>query len=180
MPASVYIRGGRYLIIKKIYANFEEYICIALLAIMSVVVFWQVVCRFILKAALPWSEELSIYIMAWVTFLGASVGVKRGAHIGVEAMITFLPRKIQKYFTLLSYVASAIFFLMLIYFGSLIVQKQIATGQVSPAMRIPIYYAYLSIPVGSALMSLRFFEKIINELKVRNRENANELHVGGN
>lgn len=165
--------------IKKMFANLEEYISIALLAIMTIVVSWQVFNRFVLKTALPWSEELSIFILAWVTFLGASIGVKRGAHIGVEAFILLLPKKLQKYFTLLSYVISAVFFVMLIYFGMVIVQKQIITGQVSPAMRIPMYYAYLSIPVGSFFIAIRFAEKFFAELKTIKEFKLKELNALG-
>lgn len=164
---------------KKIFTNFEEYICTMLLSIMTVVVFYQVFCRFVIKAALPWSEELSIYILAWVTFLGASIGVKRGAHIGVEAVIVLFPKKIQRYFVLLSYSICAVFFAMIVYYGMLIVQKQIITGQVSPAMRIPMYYAYLSVPVGSALIVIRFVQKFFAELKTNLKSKSADLNTLG-
>ncbi|AET69715.1 TRAP-type C4-dicarboxylate transport system, small permease component [Desulfosporosinus orientis DSM 765] len=178
MPAWVPQRGIGW-DMKKIFANLEEYLCTMLLSIMTIVVFYQVFCRFVIKAALPWSEELSIYILAWVTFLGASIGVKRGSHIGVEAVIVLFPKKIQRYFVLLSYIFCTVFFVIIVYYGLLIVQKQIITGQVSPAMRIPMYYAYLSVPVGSILIVIRFVQKFIAELKTKDKSEPSDLNTLG-
>ena len=46
-------------VLKKLAMNFEAYLCAIAIAVMSVVVFVQVVFRFIVKSSLPWSEELS-------------------------------------------------------------------------------------------------------------------------
>ncbi|WP_213974247.1 TRAP transporter small permease [Tepidanaerobacter acetatoxydans] len=144
--------------VKKIFNNIEEFFVVILLLIMTVVVFWQVVCRFVLKASLPWSEELSRYILVWVTFLGASIGVKRGAHIGVEAFLMLLPKQARKF---VNYLISAVcvIFCFIVFKESLsIIKMQIANAQVSPAMQIPMWWAYLAIPVGMVLMSIRFIQ----------------------
>lgn len=146
---------------KKVFNNIEEFFVIILLFIMTVVVFWQVVCRFVLKASLPWSEELSRYILVWVTFLGASIGVKRGAHIGVEAFLLLLPKKVRGY---MNYVIAAIcvVFCLIVFKESLgIIEKQFVNSQVSPAMQIPMWWAYLAVPVGMILMSIRFIQTAI-------------------
>lgn len=135
--------------------NLEEYLCTLLLCVMSLTVMLQVLTRFIFDLPLRWTEELSIYILSWVSFLGASVGIKRWAHIGVEAFVILLPKRLQHYVSLLSLGLCMVFFVIMIYFGFEIVQKQITTGQVSPAMRIPMYLAYLSVPVGGSFMLIR-------------------------
>ncbi len=54
-----------------------EYVVSVLLVIMVVVVFLQVIFRFVIHASLPWSEELSRYILVWLSFLGAAIGVRK-------------------------------------------------------------------------------------------------------
>lgn len=71
----------------------EKTICL-LLAGMTAVTFAQVVCRLI-QGSLPWSEELSRYMMVYLTFLGLSVGVKRGVLINIEAFMNLFPPQIQ-------------------------------------------------------------------------------------
>ncbi len=60
------------------------------LAVMTVVVFAQVIFRMI-GASLPWSEEFARYTMVFLTYIGASVGVKYKSHISVEAVVGILP-----------------------------------------------------------------------------------------
>lgn len=143
--------------------NLEEYLCTFLLSVMAFTVLLQVLTRFIFDMPLRWTEELSIYILAWVSFLGASVGIKRWAHIGVEAFVVLLPQRMQRYAKLLSLALCMVFFFIMFFFGLEIVQKQFTTGQVSPAMRIPMYVAYLSVPIGGGFMlirSIQLFYKI--------------------
>ncbi|SMD08167.1 TRAP transporter small permease [Sporomusa malonica] len=140
---------------KQLFDNLEDYLCISLLVVMSLVVFLQILSRFVFNIPLRWTEEFAVFLLAWVSFLGASVGVKRWAHIGVEAFVLLLPKKMQHVVKLLSLVLSAIFFAIMLYYGIEIVLKQVATGQVSAAMRIPMYLAYLSVPVGATFMLIR-------------------------
>jgi len=146
--------------VKKVFNNIEEYIVVILLAVMTAVVFWQVVCRFVLKVSLPWSEELSRYILVWASFLGASIGVKRGAHIGVEALVMVLPKSVKTIVRYLGVIISVIF-CVVVFNGSLgIIQKQIVNHQVSPAMQIPMWWAYAALPAGAFLMAIRFIQTL--------------------
>ena len=56
---------------------------IATLAVMSAGVFAQVVFRLV-HASIPWSEELSKYLLIWCTFLGSALGVRKGSLVGLE------------------------------------------------------------------------------------------------
>ena len=60
-------------VLKKLAMNFEAYLCAIAIAVMSVVVFVQVVFRFIVKSSLPWSEELSRYLQVYITFFGTAM-----------------------------------------------------------------------------------------------------------
>lgn len=147
--------------ILHIFDNIEEYLCGSMMAIMALVVFLQVVYRFVLKSSLPWSEEVSRYLLVWITFIGASSGVKHGSHIGVEALLLILPKKLKKFVNLGS-IAICIFFCSVVSVFSLkIIAKQMELAQVSPAMQIPIWWAYLAIPVGTILMSIRYIQVAI-------------------
>lgn len=154
--------------IKDFLNNFEEYTCIVLLGIMAVVVFIQVIFRFVVKASLPWSEETSRYLLVWITFLGASAGVKTGAHVGVEAVTLMLPYKLRKMVNLLG-IAICVFFSVAVCVFSLgIISTQVEMAQVSPAMQIPMWIPYLAIPVGMILMTIRYIQstvKVFKELK---------------
>ncbi|MCR4710935.1 MAG: TRAP transporter small permease [Clostridia bacterium] len=150
---------------KKILDNFEGYCCAIMIAVMSVVVFLQVFFRFVVKSSLPWSEELSRYLQVYITFFGTAYGIKTGAHLGVEAFVLLLPKKLQKYLNILVQLCSLAVCALILYFGVKIVQSQMASGQVSPAMRIPMWMIYIAIPIGMAFCIIRYVLGIVGAVK---------------
>ena len=80
---------------------------IAMLAVMSAVVFAQVVFRLV-HASIPWSEELSKYLLIWCTFLGSALGVRKGSLVGLELLFMILPKKAIKPLTAVINLAAAV------------------------------------------------------------------------
>lgn len=56
----------------------------------------QVVCRFVLRASLPWSEELLRFSFIWLTYTASSMGIMAGTHANVTVLIERFPAKTQK------------------------------------------------------------------------------------
>lgn len=160
--------------LKKFLNNFEGYVCVVTLLVMSVVIFWQVVCRYVLKSSLPWSEELSRYLLVWTSFIGGAYGVRLGAHIGVEAFTLLLPKKAQKALNIFVMVACLILCAVICKFGFEIVQTQLAKNQLSPAMRIPMGYMYAAIPVGMIFFIIRYIQDIYEAIKNFNKDDKKE------
>ncbi|MBZ4688581.1 MAG: C4-dicarboxylate transporter, DctQ subunit [Clostridia bacterium] len=149
----------------------EASLVTALLGGMTVVVFLQVFFRFVIKGSLPWSEELARYFMVWAVFIGASIGAREGAHIGVEAVVNFLPASLKKGATLIAGLLSVVFSILIMFLSFKVIAVLIKTGQKSPAMEIPMYWAYLAIPTGCILMGVRFFQATLEKLKAQKGEN---------
>ena len=146
--------------VKKFLNNFEEFLVVPLVGVMAAVIILQVFFRYVLRESLSWSEELARYLMVWVTFVGASIGVKRGSHVGVEMLVTALPKKVQTVVRYLGIVISIVFCFVVFGASLGILQRQIANHQVSPAMRIPMWWAYAAVPAGSFLMTVRFIQML--------------------
>lgn len=142
----------------KILEKFEDYSVTILYLVMIVVIFLQVFFRFVIKASLPWSEELARYLMAYAVFIGAAIAAKEGAHIGINVIVNSLPKSFGKYIRALAMFISFIFSILLVYLSFIMVKFQMGTGQKSPAMMLPIWIAYFSVTFGSILMSIRFLQ----------------------
>jgi TRAP-type C4-dicarboxylate transport system permease small subunit len=56
---------------------------------LSVIVFLQVVFRFVLRLPAPWSEEMARYLLVTMTFIGAAIAVRYQSHLLVECAILF-------------------------------------------------------------------------------------------
>lgn len=145
--------------------NIEGYLCAGMMIVMSIVVFWQVVCRFVLKSSLTWSEEFCRYLLVWISFLGGAYGVRTGAHLGVEAFMLLFPKKVQKVVRIIVDVLCIILCATIMKFGIDIVKTQLLRMQLSPAMRIPMAYMYMSVPVGMFLFIIRYLQKMWDDIK---------------
>ncbi len=80
----------------------EESILSLLLVTMTLLVFFDVILRFIFNSGVAWFQEVTLYMMAWFVLFGASYGVKVGAHIGVDSFVKLFPEKTRRIMGLLS------------------------------------------------------------------------------
>jgi TRAP-type C4-dicarboxylate transport system permease small subunit len=73
------------------------------LAVMVVLVFGNVVLRYVFNSGITISEELSRWLMVWLTFLGAIVALREHAHLGVDTLVRALPASGKRICFVLSY-----------------------------------------------------------------------------
>jgi TRAP-type C4-dicarboxylate transport system permease small subunit len=73
------------------FCRLLEFLIAAFMAAMVVMVFGNVVLRYVFNSGIIVSEEMSRWLFLWVTFLGAIVALKERAHLGTDALISRLP-----------------------------------------------------------------------------------------
>jgi TRAP-type C4-dicarboxylate transport system permease small subunit len=69
------------------YCRCLELLMAACLAVMLVLVFGNVVLRYVFNSGIAISEEMSRWLFVWLTFLGAIVGLREHAHLGTEVLV---------------------------------------------------------------------------------------------
>jgi len=109
----------------------------------------QVVCR-VFFSALTWSEELSRYLLVWITFYAATMAYKRGNHITITFAVDLFKPKVKIVFTVLAYLLSMFFLVTIINYGWAMIKMQVF--QISPALSIPMQYVYSTIPISLVIM----------------------------
>ena len=86
---------------KKLIHWLDEYLeislCVALMSVMTVVIFVQVVMRYVFHNSLTWSEEFARYCFIWLIYLGISYGCKIMKHIKIDAALKLFPEKMRPY-----------------------------------------------------------------------------------
>lgn len=130
-----------------------------ILAIMSIIIIYQVLSRFIFSLPLSWSEETARFLMAYATFFGAALALRSQSLIGVEAVSERLSFKARRMMKTAVYSISIIFFIILIIKGIEMMGR--VHLQVSPALQIPMSIPYAAIPIGSALLIMNSIAVII-------------------
>ena len=138
-----------------------QYTLVVMMIVMTVIVIVQVFLRYLFSFSLSWSEEVARYLMIWVAFLGGSLALQKGLHIGVELFLIRLSPRFRKWVSTLSKTALLIFLIYLTIGGIKITWA--VRDQSSPALLFSMAYAYLSAPVGGFFMALQIIHSLIED-----------------
>ncbi len=92
----------------------EETLIAAIIGLMAIITFANVVARYIFNSNILWAQELTVFMFAWLVLLGACYAVKKSSHLGVDLLINSLSPEMRKALGLLvAAVCLAFAFLML-------------------------------------------------------------------
>jgi C4-dicarboxylate transporter DctQ subunit len=150
--------------IKWLDEHFEEAIMVILLALISCVMMAQIIARNIFNS-MTWPEEFSRYCYIWTVFLSLGYTIKKGNMLKVGLVMDLLPQKIRRAIEIV--VNMIILAISVVFFRHAITYTGIiySTGQISPAMHLPMWIMYLATVLGFGLASIRTAQEIVNNIK---------------
>jgi len=90
--------------------SFEDWVCFGFFWVMSALVFLQFFSRYVLNDSFAWTEELAVYCLIPVVFIGAAMCVRRSRHIQVNILYRYLPAPAGRVLATLVDVAAVVFF----------------------------------------------------------------------
>lgn len=151
--------------LKNIINNIEEYISSVLLGAMVLLIFLQIIFRFVLNLPLRWTEETARYAMILLIYLSACSGVKKEKHIRIEAIHNALPQKAALVYWVISNIIWMLFNLVMIVYGINMAGYIYSTGQVSPVLHLPMGILYMVIPVCFTIMEIRIVQLVVARIK---------------
>jgi len=136
----------------RIYEGGVNGVAVTLFAAMVAVTTTGVFFRYVLNSALPWAEEADRYLFIWLSFVGASITMRRKGHIAVDILVRSFEPSLREWVALLAQTC-VLAFLAVVFWAS---QKVIeVTSQTrATATDIPISWVYLAAPVGCLLIGI--------------------------
>ena len=141
--------------------HFEEVLCALLFAMMGIIMFINVISRYLLKYSLAFTEELVVSFFVWLTLLGAAVAFRQGSHLGFSFITDRLPTRTQKVFVWFSAFLGAALFVVLIYFSIHQIKDEIGLGITSSGIGVPQWWYSIGMPLWSLLVIIRIFQGAI-------------------
>ncbi len=142
-----------------------------LIAAMTILVFLQVIFRYLLDAPLDWSEEMASFAFVWMALLGASVGLKNDDHPRLDIFFQVFPDGIQKLCSLIINLAILFMLVVLFIFGlKLTIAMQM---QRTAALGYSISYVYAVLPLSAIIMFIHVLVKSV--LLVTSLETEEEM-----
>jgi TRAP-type C4-dicarboxylate transport system permease small subunit len=154
-----------------------DIILFTILAAMVTIVTAQIFTRFILFYSLPWSEELSRYLFAYLILLGACVGVREKNQIAIDVIDNFIKgNKAAVLAVIQNLIQIAV--IIILFYSSLKLMK-VGARQMSPAMGVKMSLIYLCFPIGFSLIFLELslntaaaIAKVLSLFKPHNSQQA--------
>ena len=138
-------------------------LCAILMVVITGTTFIQVVRRYMFGSVFRWAEELAIYAMVWVTFLGAVLCQRHSEHVRIDFFINLLPAKLKKWVEVFDLVICMVFMMILAFYSPSLLGT---TGKfISTGFTIPMYFVYGSVLVSAILMIPYFIVQIIHKVK---------------
>lgn len=138
-----------------------------LFAVLVVVVFTQVLLRYVFQSPWIWAEDVTTFSFIWLAFLGTSLGVRGRIHFGFDMALRLLPPGGQRTLSLL------VNFLILIF--SVFVVKEgwtftvVSKGMLSYASGLPMNWMYAAVPAGGVLCLIFALEDSVRLLRKTRR-----------
>lgn len=110
---------------------------------------------------LAWIEELCLFGLVWMIFLGLGLGLEGGRHIAMRMALTRMRPSSQRVAKLVINLAGFAFSAYLAKIGVDITIFVANSGQTSPTLNISMLWLYVVMPVGFGLLALRYLREIV-------------------
>lgn len=129
-------------------------------SMLCIIIFAQVVTRYVLSLSLPWAEEIGRFLFLALSYLGITVGMKRHAHLRVDILLLYMPSSMKKFFEIIAELICALFFLFIVYEGTSMTMKVYRIDQLAVSIPLPIWIVWACIPFSSFLTLLQCLKNI--------------------
>ncbi len=132
------------------------------------ITFAQVVCRYVLKSPLPWSQDILRLGFTYLVFWGAAWCVRDKNHLNVDVFLTALPGKLRKLVQLLIDLVLCGFFVFLIAVGFQFAASGLT--QTTSYLPLPMTAYYCSMPTAGIIMLYYMLQQVVEQIVHFNRE----------
>ena len=176
---------------KKIYmieskfAELERNVTAIIFILMCISIMFQIICRFILKLSVPWTEELIRYSFIAVSFVGMGAVQMSNDHIRVDLLQTRIakikdPIKRKKANITLEVVRNIVILIIAVYVGLLCLDQLLTVfkmGQLTPALKVPMWFLNAFIFYGFLTLALHTLCRIFCVIFGKEEEGGNETCI---
>jgi TRAP-type C4-dicarboxylate transport system permease small subunit len=150
---------------------------ITILAGLCVNVFVQVVLRYIFLYSSRWTLEVSRYLIIWAVLLASGPALKYGVLVGVDTLTQRFQPRTRTWISCALRVLMGAFACTIVYQALKLMRSQWEMNQLSPALEIPMAFAYMAMPVGFALFLFYLIVMTYNDLRHPGRSTATVIKI---
>ncbi len=168
--SALFVKGHTMLFLQVIKRINDVTGMIAKVLMASILLFFlglltlNVLTRYGFGYSISWTEELTSLAIIWMVFLGGGIISRKGEHLSIEALAVRLPVKSQLVLNVIIAVLTIGVSIILCKLSINQVAILYEYGQVTAASKLPVYIAYLVLPVGFMLIVLGYTEYLLTQI----------------
>jgi C4-dicarboxylate transporter DctQ subunit len=136
---------------------------VGLLGLIALVIgLLQVIGRYIdPERAISYAEEVIVYLIIWAIMIVSSQLVRRDGHVRPDLVLRLLPPRYLRLVEIFNCLIAVVFCAALVWYGWQIVDTSLLIDETSSTdLQFPMWIYYLALPVGSALMLVRYLIRL--------------------
>jgi TRAP-type C4-dicarboxylate transport system permease small subunit len=142
-----------------------EYLSMACIAIMTVLVIAQVVLRYVFNDPLDWSEEMARILFIYLAFIGIGAAYGRRRHMAIDALVILLPARMKRTVEFVVVGIASAFLVAVIMLTVRSMAELHRMDVTTPALEYPMPFVYLIIPLGLSALIAQMWMDLFKERK---------------
>jgi C4-dicarboxylate transporter DctQ subunit len=118
----------------------------------------SVILRYGFGHIIFWAEEAVIYSLIFSTFIGAVITLRHDEHVNVDILSFLFGRRGKLALGFLGALVTAIYCAVIGGYAWVLITEPATHSIVTPALKLPLWFVYLPLPIGLTLMFVRSIE----------------------
>ena len=142
---------------------------------------WQVLSRYFFpQQSIGYGEEIIVYLLIWAVMIVSSQLVRTDSHVRPDVLRTVVPPAVARWLEIFNCTAAVVFCAALTWYGWQIVATAQAIDERSASdLRFPMWVYYAALPIGGALMAIRYAIRLVGLAVLRDASLVAPRHLGG-
>jgi TRAP-type C4-dicarboxylate transport system permease small subunit len=133
----------------------EEALAAAAMAAICLISFGNVVARYATNVSFAFTEEFSVFLLVFMTFVGASAAFAANEHIRITFFLQRMPPTLRRVSEIVTLLATTIMFALIVWYGGRVTWAEWTWGETSPGLGYPAWIYTVWLPLLSVVILLR-------------------------
>lgn len=125
----------------------EEALGAAAMALICLISFANVIARYFTNISFAFTEEYSVFLLVFMTFVGASAGFAANEHIRITFFVNRVSRPVKQLFGIISLLATTTMFSLIVYYGARVTYAEWYWEETTPGLGNPAWIYTIWLPI---------------------------------
>jgi len=139
----------------RVPVQLEEALAAAAMALICLISMGNVLARYFTNVSFAFTEEWSVFLLVFMTFVGASAAFATGEHIRISWFQERMPRRLRWLCELVTLVATTVLFALVVFYGAQVAFDEWYWGETSPGLGYPSWVYTIWLPILGVAILLR-------------------------